>query len=134
MSVVLYGYPGLSYDLEASTTLAPGRSGRICTSSRGIRKPEASTIAGKQAVVALSTVTDGPLAASGSSAARAGGEIVDAEKRLMTEFAKRGKTVVMVDRKPFIAAVQSFYASGKQPTGEALPWPKDVYDKLQAIK
>ena len=68
------------------------------------------------------------------AAARAGGEIVDAEKRLMTEFAKRGKTVVMVDRKPFIAAVQSFYASGKQPTGEALPWPKDVYDKLQAIK
>jgi len=22
----------------------------------------------------------------------------------------------------------------KQPDGNALPWPKDVYDKLQAIK
>ena len=68
------------------------------------------------------------------AAARATGEIIDSEKKLMTDFAKRGKTVVMVDRKPFIAAVQKFYASGKQPTGEALPWPKDVYDRLQAIK
>ena len=52
----------------------------------------------------------------------------------MTEFTKRGKTVLQVDRKPFMAAVQKFYAEGKQPTGEALPWPKDVYDRLQAIK
>ena len=34
----------------------------------------------------------------------------------------------------FIEAVQKFYASGKQPDGSALPWPKDVYDRLQAIK
>ena len=61
-------------------------------------------------------------------------EIIDSEKRLMTDFTKRGKTVVMVDRKPFIAAVQKYYASGKQPDGSAMPWPKDVYDKLQAIK
>jgi hypothetical protein len=40
----------------------------------------------------------------------------------------------MVDRKPFMAAVQKYYAEGKQPTGDALPWPKDVYDRLQAIK
>jgi hypothetical protein len=52
----------------------------------------------------------------------------------MTDFAKRGKTVVMVDRKPFMAAVQKFYAEGKLPDGGPLPWPKDVYDRLQAIK
>jgi TRAP-type C4-dicarboxylate transport system substrate-binding protein len=68
------------------------------------------------------------------AAARATGEIIDIEKRLMTDFSKRGKTVVMVDRKPFMAAVQKYYAEGKQPTGDALPWPKDVYDRLQAIK
>jgi tripartite ATP-independent transporter DctP family solute receptor len=68
------------------------------------------------------------------AAARASGEIVEAEKRLMTDFAKRGKTVVMVDRKPFMAAVQKFYAEGKLPDGGPLPWPKDVYDRLQAIK
>ena len=68
------------------------------------------------------------------AAARATGEIVDVEKKLMTDFAARGKTVVMVDRKPFIQAVQKFYAQGKQPDGSALPWPKDVYDRLQAIK
>ena len=32
------------------------------------------------------------------------------------------------------AAAQKFYQDGKQPDGSALPWPKDVYDKLQAIK
>ena len=68
------------------------------------------------------------------AAQRATGEIVDIEKKLMTDFAKRGKTVVMVDRKPFMAAVQRFYAEGKLPDGGALPWPKDVFDKLQAIK
>jgi tripartite ATP-independent transporter DctP family solute receptor len=68
------------------------------------------------------------------AAAKATGEIIDIEKRLMTEFTKRGKTVLMVDRKPFMAAVQKFYAEGKQPDGAALPWPKDVYDRLQAIK
>ena len=42
--------------------------------------------------------------------------------------------VYMVLESPFIAAVQKYYAEGKQPTGEAMPWPKDVYDRLQAIK
>ena len=68
------------------------------------------------------------------AATRATGEIVESEKKLVGEFEKRGKTVVRVDRKPFIAAVQKYYNEGKQPDGSALPWPKDVYDKLQAIK
>ena len=96
---------------------------------------------------ALLTIVGGPLwnkltpadrttftAVFQEAAAKATAEIIDSEKKLMTDFTKRGKTVVMVDRKPFIDAVQKFYASGKQPDGSALPWPKDVYDKLQAIK
>lgn len=67
-------------------------------------------------------------------AAKATAEIIEIEKRLMTDFSKRGKTVVMVDRKPFMAAVQKFYSEGKLPDGAPLPWPKDVYDRLQAIK
>jgi hypothetical protein len=39
-----------------------------------------------------------------------------------------------VDRKPFIAAIAKFYQDGKQPDGSALPWPKDVFDRLQVIK
>ena len=68
------------------------------------------------------------------AAARATGEIIESEKKLVGEFEKRGKTVVKVDRGPFIAAVQQYYDQGKQPDGSALPWPKDVYDQLQAIK
>ena len=68
------------------------------------------------------------------AAARATGEIIEAEKRLAGDFAKRGKTVIQVDRKPFIAAVQKYYKEGKQPDGSPLPWTKDTYDKLQAIK
>jgi len=96
---------------------------------------------------ALLTIIGGPLWAKLSdadkkiftevyreAAARATGEIVESEKKLTTDFAKRGKTVVKVDRKPFIAAVQKYYTEGKQPDGNALPWPKDIYDKLQAIK
>lgn len=68
------------------------------------------------------------------AAARATDETLDSERRLATEFAKRGKTVVNVDRKPFMAAVQKYYAEGKQPDGSPLPWPQKVYDRLQAIK
>jgi len=68
------------------------------------------------------------------AAAKATGAIIEIEKKLMSDFSKRGKTVVMVDRKPFMAAVQKFYVEGKQPDGSALPWPRDVFDKLQAIK
>ena len=96
---------------------------------------------------ALLTIVGGPLWAKLSdadkktftavfreAAAKATGEIIDSEKRLETEFAKRGKTVVKTDRRPFITAVQKYYKEGKQPDGSALPWPKDVYDRLQAIK
>jgi len=96
---------------------------------------------------ALLTIIGGPLWAKLSdadkktftevyreTAARATAEIIEAEKKLTTDFAKRGKTVVKVDRNPFIAAVQKYYKEGKLPDGSALPWPKDVYDKLQAIK
>ena len=53
---------------------------------------------------------------------------------LAVEFAKRGNVVVKVDRKPFIVAVQKYYKEGKLPDGGPLPWSRDVYDKLQAIK
>ena len=95
---------------------------------------------------ALLTIIGGPLWAKLSdadkktftevyreAAARATAEIVESEKKLTVDFAKRGKTVVKVERKPFIAAVQKYYKEGKQPDGNALPWPKDIYDKLQAI-
>ena len=62
------------------------------------------------------------------------GEIIDIESRLAGEFAKRGKTVVKVDRAPFMQAVQKYYQTGKLPDGSALPWPRDVYDRLQAIR
>jgi tripartite ATP-independent transporter DctP family solute receptor len=59
---------------------------------------------------------------------RAGAEIADAEMKLVTDFEKRGKTVVKVDRGPFIKAVQSAV------TAPDAPWPKDLYDRVQAIK
>ena len=65
---------------------------------------------------------------------RATGEIIDIEARLAGEFAKRGKTVVKVDRRPFMGAVQKYYQSGKLPDGNALPWPRETYDQLQAIR
>jgi tripartite ATP-independent transporter DctP family solute receptor len=69
------------------------------------------------------------------AAAKATGDIIASEKKLETDFVKKyHKTVVKVDRKPFIAAVQKYYKDGKLPDGSALPWPKDVYEKLQAIK
>ena len=96
---------------------------------------------------ALLTIIGGPLWAKLSegdrrifeavykeAAVRATGEIIDIEARLAGEFAKRGKTVVKVDRRPFMEAVQKYYQSGKLPDGNALPWPRETYDQLQAIK
>jgi len=60
-------------------------------------------------------------------AARATGEIVEIEKKLGAEFEKRGKTVVRVDRKPFREATMKLH------NGPDATWPKDVYDKLQAL-
>ncbi len=59
---------------------------------------------------------------------RSTNDIVEAENALVTDFAKRGVSVVKVDRGPFIAAVQ------KAVTSPDAPWPKDLYDRVQAIK
>ena len=59
---------------------------------------------------------------------RAGNEIYEAENKLVTDFEKRGKTVVKVDRGPFIQAVQ------KSLTSPDAPWPKELYDRVQALK
>jgi tripartite ATP-independent transporter DctP family solute receptor len=59
---------------------------------------------------------------------RATNQIADAEQKLVAEFEKRGKTVVRVDRGPFIQAVQ------KAVTAPDAPWPKELYDRVQAIK
>jgi tripartite ATP-independent transporter DctP family solute receptor len=62
------------------------------------------------------------------ASSRATNEIADAEAKLVTEFEKRGKTVVKVDRGPFIQAVQ------KAVTAPDAPWPKELYDRVEAIK
>jgi tripartite ATP-independent transporter DctP family solute receptor len=61
------------------------------------------------------------------AAARATAEIVESEKKMAAEFEKRGKTVVRVDRKPFRDATVKLH------NGPDATWPKDVYDKLQAL-
>jgi len=61
------------------------------------------------------------------AAAKATGEIVDTEKKMAAEFEKRGKTVVRVDRKPFRDATVKLH------NGPDATWPKDGYDKLQAL-
>ena len=35
---------------------------------------------------------------------------------------------------PFKAAVDKFYQSGKLTDGSNMPWPKETFDKVQAIK
>ena len=62
------------------------------------------------------------------ASSRATSEIVAAENKLVADFEKRGKTVVKVDRGPFIQAVQ------KAVTAPDAPWPRDLYDRVQAIK
>lgn len=62
------------------------------------------------------------------AAARATNEIIEIEKKLGTEFGKRGKTVVRVDRAPFRAAVVKLH------NGPDATWDKATYDKLQALK
>jgi tripartite ATP-independent transporter DctP family solute receptor len=59
---------------------------------------------------------------------RASAEILDAENRLAADFEKRGKTVVKVDRRPFIQAVQ------KAVTAPDAPWPKELYERVTAIR
>jgi len=55
-------------------------------------------------------------------------EIADAESKLAADFEKRGKTVVRVDRGPFIKAVLPAV------TGPDAPWPKSLYDRVEAIR
>ncbi|HLX23276.1 MAG TPA: sialic acid TRAP transporter substrate-binding protein SiaP [Usitatibacter sp.] len=59
---------------------------------------------------------------------RATNDILEQENRLAAEFEKRGKTVVKVDRGPFIKAVQPAL------TAPDAPWPKELYDRVEAIK
>jgi tripartite ATP-independent transporter DctP family solute receptor len=61
-------------------------------------------------------------------AARATAEIVEIEKKLGAEFAKRGKEVVKVDRAPFREAVAKLH------NGPDATWDRATYDKLQALK
>jgi tripartite ATP-independent transporter DctP family solute receptor len=62
------------------------------------------------------------------ASSRATQEIYDAENRLVADFEKRGKTVVKVDRRPFMQAVQ------KAVTSPDAPWPRELYDRVEAIK
>src|SRR5471032_2773535 len=61
------------------------------------------------------------------AASKATGEIVDIEKKLGAEFEKRGKIVVKVDRKPFRDATM------KLQNGPDATWPREIYDRLQAL-
>jgi tripartite ATP-independent transporter DctP family solute receptor len=61
------------------------------------------------------------------AAQRATQEIVESEKKMATEFEKRGKTVVRVDRKPFRDATAKLH------NGPDATWPKEVYDRLQKL-
>ena len=61
------------------------------------------------------------------AAAKATEEIVGIEKNLGAEFEKRGKTVVKVDRKPFREATMKLH------NGPDATWPKEIYDRLQAL-
>jgi tripartite ATP-independent transporter DctP family solute receptor len=62
------------------------------------------------------------------ASSRASQDIVDAENKLVAEFEKRGKTVNKVDRAPFAAAVR-----GPLTAADA-PWPRELFDRVQAIK
>ena len=62
------------------------------------------------------------------ASSRATQQIVEAEAKLVGDFEKRGKTVVRVDRGPFIKAVQPAV------TAPDAPWSRDLYDRVQAIR
>jgi tripartite ATP-independent transporter DctP family solute receptor len=59
---------------------------------------------------------------------RATQQIADNEKRLVGEFEKMGKTVVKIDRKPFQAAVVN------EVNGPSATWPRELFDRIQALK
>lgn len=62
------------------------------------------------------------------AAASATTQIIELEKNLGAEFKKKGKEVVAVNRAPFREATMKLH------NGPDATWPKEIYDKLQAIK
>jgi tripartite ATP-independent transporter DctP family solute receptor len=64
------------------------------------------------------------------AAAKATDQIRASEQKLADEFRKLGKTVVEVDRGPFIAAAQPLHNDPAAGAG----WTKEQYDALQALK
>lgn len=64
------------------------------------------------------------------AAAKATDAIRASEQKLADEFRKLGKTVIEVDRKPFIAAAVPLHNDGAAGAG----WSKAEYDALQALK
>ena len=62
------------------------------------------------------------------AASRATTQIIEMEKNLGAEFKKKGKEVVAINRAPFREATMKLH------NGPDATWPKDVYDKLQALK
>ncbi len=65
-----------------------------------------------------------------TAAGRATDQIRTSEQNLAAEFRKLGKTVVEVDRKPFIAAAVPLHNDAAAGAG----WSKAEYDALQALK
>jgi tripartite ATP-independent transporter DctP family solute receptor len=65
-----------------------------------------------------------------AAAAKSTDEIRDSEQKLADEFRKLGKTVVEVDRKPFIEAARPLHNDPAAGAG----WSKAEYDALQALK
>lgn len=63
-----------------------------------------------------------------AAAEKATAQIVQAENELADWFREQGVTVNEVDRAPFIDAVRPSLIS------DDVPWPKDVYERLQAIE
>jgi hypothetical protein len=47
---------------------------------------------------------------------------------MVADFEKAGRTIVKVDRKPFMQAVQ------KAVTAPDAPWSKELYDRVEALK
>jgi tripartite ATP-independent transporter DctP family solute receptor len=64
------------------------------------------------------------------TAAKATDQIRASEQKLADEFRKLGKTVIEVDRKPFIAAAAPLHNDPAAGAG----WSKAEYDALQALK
>jgi tripartite ATP-independent transporter DctP family solute receptor len=64
------------------------------------------------------------------AAAKATDQIRASEQKLADEFRKLGKTVIEVDRKPFIAAAAPLHNDPAAGAG----WTKAEYDALQALK